>query len=97
MLDELDGTPLVATFPGNRLRKFFTRDQLRYDRAEQLELLQSPLEMQAHSSNPDRLQELLGMIEDARNNGVGRDDAGADVVEEGVDGSEDDGEGDGNG
>jgi hypothetical protein len=101
MLEELDGTPLAATFPGNRLRKFFTRDQLRYDRAAQLELLQSrqaaTAERQARSSNPARLQELLGMIEDAQNTGVDRNDDSANVVEESVDESEDDGEGDGDG
>jgi hypothetical protein len=35
LLEELDGTPLAATFAGDRLKKFFTQGQLRYDRAEQ--------------------------------------------------------------
>ena len=34
-LEEFDETPLTATFAGNRLRKFFSRGQLRQDRAEQ--------------------------------------------------------------
>ena len=66
MLEELDGTPLAATIAGDRLKKFFTRDQLRYDRVEQLELLQS------RSSNPARLSERLGMIDDAQNAGINK-------------------------
>jgi hypothetical protein len=101
MLEELDGTPLATTFPGNRLRKFFTRDQLRCDRAVQLELLQSrqavTAERQARSSNPARLQELLGMIEDARNIGMDRGQDDTDVVEEDEDEGEEDGEGEGDG
>jgi hypothetical protein len=40
-LEELDGTPYTPSIAGNRLRKFFSRDQLRQDHAEQDEFLRS--------------------------------------------------------
>jgi hypothetical protein len=70
-LEELDTTPLAESVAGDRLKKFFSRDQRWEDRAEQLEHLRTQqiatAERQARSSNPARLRELLGMIEDARN------------------------------
>jgi hypothetical protein len=70
-LEELDETPLAETIPGNRLKKFFPRDQRWPDRAEQLEFERArqtaTAEKQARSSNPTRLRELLGMVEDEQN------------------------------
>ena len=81
-MDEVDGTPLTTTFASNSLRKFFSRGQLRQDRAEQQEFLRTRqtaiARRQAQSANPARLQELLGMINDAQklgnNDGEGRED-----------------------
>jgi hypothetical protein len=62
-------TPSIA---GNRLRKFFSREQLRQDHVEQDEFLrsrQTDIARQVQAANPTRLQELLGMIDDAQNSG----------------------------
>jgi hypothetical protein len=34
-LEELDGVPLTPTFAGNRLKKFFTRDEMASSRSNQ--------------------------------------------------------------
>ena len=69
-LEELDGTPLAATFAGNRLKKFFTRDLLRYDRELQDEYLTHRRdvirERQTRAANPDRLRELMDMVDNAK-------------------------------
>jgi hypothetical protein len=38
-LEELDGTPLKATFAGNRLKRFFTRTELDIDRADRHDVI----------------------------------------------------------
>ena len=68
-LNELDGVELKESFAGNRLKKFFVRDELEHDR-QILEEYQrnreaAIRERQAQSANPARLQELREMIDAA--------------------------------
>jgi hypothetical protein len=69
-LEELDGVPLAESYAGNRLKKFFARDVLRYDRQllEETHVNREAAirERQARSARPGRLQELREMVEAAR-------------------------------
>jgi len=69
-LEELDETPLTASFAENRLKKFFTRDELQYDRrilGEFQDMRETAIkDRQARSARPDQLTKLMKMIDAAR-------------------------------
>jgi len=71
-LKKLNEVSLAMTIAGDRIKKFFSREQLRENRVEQLKYLRAQqattIERQARSSNLTRFRELLDMIDNARNN-----------------------------
>ena len=71
-LKKLDEVSLAMIITNDRIKKFFSREQLQEDRVEQLKYLHAQqmviIERQARSSNLARFKELLNMIDNARNN-----------------------------
>jgi hypothetical protein len=71
-LEELDGSQLAGTFAGNRLRRFFTREELLDDRIQRDEALKAMDERiatgqrQFATQHADRLRELEEMAEMAK-------------------------------
>jgi hypothetical protein len=71
-LEELDGTHLVASFAGNRLKKFFTRKDFIENRRERDEVLQEMDEALENEQreftekHADRFRELLETVETAK-------------------------------
>jgi len=69
-LEELDGTQRAVSFAGNRLKKFFPRNQRQFDRDVITEYRRGRIpalrERPGRGTNPGRLQELMDMVEAAR-------------------------------
>ena len=79
-LEELDGTPKASTTAGNRIRKFFYKSPIRPDRGDEPPSFPSTsARRRARVDDSARLQELLGMIDDARDAGDARVDVDVDV------------------
>lgn len=79
-LEKLDGTPKASTTAGNRVRKFFYESPIRPDRGDEPSSFPSTTtRRRARVDNSARLQELLGMIDDARDAGDARVDVDVDV------------------
>ena len=69
-LEEIDEIPLADSIAGNRLKRYFTRDELQYDSQLLKEFRDkretAVRERQARSARPARLEELRGMIDAAK-------------------------------
>jgi len=73
LLEELDGTPLAASFAGNRLKRFFTRNEL----DEQREEMHDTIRVRDLTDQDDDVEE-----EEELMDGIGRENIDVLVVED---------------